>query len=182
MDNRIINSAIWLCRVTLVLTFAVFIAALFVAIHSRISPATYSDWYLVDPFKAGMADFQLVFHQEKGYALNELNNMVVFWLLFRLVGFVVLIWLIFRQILGILHALGDLNVFYAENIHRFRQIALFGVILAIWSSFNIRIDSAVSALSFTLPLGPLLFAVASRVLAEIFQEGRRLHEDSNSII
>jgi hypothetical protein len=182
MDNRVINSAIWLCRISLVLTFAVFLAALFVAIHLQINPAAYSDWYLVDPFKAGMADFKLTFDEEKGYVLKELSSAIVFWLLFRLTGFIVLIWLIFRQILGVLNALGNLNVFYAENIRRFKQIALFGIILAVWSSFNIGIDQEISTLSFTLPLGPVLFAVGSRVLAEIFEEGKRLHEDSNSII
>ena len=48
--------------------------------------------------------------------------------------------------------------------------------------FNFIYQPEVSEFTFAIPFGPLAFALGCRVLADVFEEGMVLTEDSKSII
>lgn len=183
MNNRILQAAHLLVRFTLLLVVAVYIAIVLVVVYWHIAPEAFAEWYIMHPFHAGSAAFLLQHgpHAD-GMTLTDLGHGLVYWLVLRTTCFFVLAVLALRRVLRIVDSVRTAQTFYASNITHFRHLAWIGFLYAALSAFNVGMIAGESVVHFKLPFVPLLFALGCLVLAEIFREGERLRQDSESII
>ncbi|MEM7297475.1 MAG: DUF2975 domain-containing protein [Bacteroidota bacterium] len=90
--------------------------------------------------------------------------------------------LIFLQIIQVLKSLKEKLTFYETNISGLNRLALYGIFISFLSSVNFLVSESQFNVYTSIPFGPLAFTFGCKVLAEIFEEGKRLREDNNSIV
>lgn len=143
---------------------------------------------LNDAFQAGYGVNGIQVYQQEAQLpsnailMSELSRGMMYWLFFRVTIFVALTILITRAALRIVYSIGSLKTFYQDNIRHLKAIALYAFIAFIFSTFNFIHFEGTSEWHFKTAFGPLILAVAARVLAEVFNEGKKLLEEQNLII
>ena len=115
-------------------------------------------------------------------SLNELSMTAKMWFLLRVSIFFVLTILIVRGFKKIVLSVKSKETFYEGNINNFKSLSRYGLIIAIFSSFNFLILPETFRINFDVPFGAIAFSLACLVLAYIFEEGKELTEDKNSIV
>lgn len=183
MNNRILQTAHLLTRLTLMVTVAVYAAIVLVVIYWHIAPEAFAEWHIANPFHAGTSTFNLQRgpHAE-GLALTDIERGPLYWLLLRTTCFFALTVLALRKVLHILKGVRSAQTFYTSHITHFQHLAGIGLLYAGLSVFNWGVIAGESILHLKVPFMPLLFALGCLVLAEIFREGERLRQDAEAII
>lgn len=183
MQNRVIQSALLLTRLSLWLAIAVYGVMIFMLVYWLIDPTHFDQWVIVNPFIAGSAGFQVQRTPvDQGIALSGLSAGMMYWLAIRTTFFFLLVFLALRKVLKVLNSVNATKVFHPDNVKNFKQLAMIGLIYAILCTVNFGVIDGISTVNLAIPFEPLLFAAGCWVLSEIFAEGQRLKEDSNSII
>ncbi len=114
--------------------------------------------------------------------LSELSYVSIYWLYIRTALFILLTLLILRSIFQVLRSISHAETFHKANAHHFRSIGSYTLILFVLGSFNFGMYQGEGQFFFQLAFGPLLFALAAFVLAEVFREGSKLQEDKNLVV
>ena len=183
MHNKVIHWAYWVIQVVWYLTMAMYAILLGIVIYWHFEPSAFDEWHLQQPFQAGAANWSFAKSpQAQGATLNDLGAGMVYWLVGRTTLFFVLLALCLRKALSILVSIKQKAVFYDRNTQAFKQLAFLGLGFAVVSFFNFGTVAGVTTYYFRIPFGALLFSAACWVLSEVFAEGKRLYEDSNSIV
>ncbi len=188
MNNQIIRVAFLLSKGVMVLAIVLFFVFVAAVIHWHFDPTFYSRVDVSNCFRPGYGVNDIIYYPASkslpsdAILLSNLNHMMVYWLLLRGAFFVFLTVAILRKVILILQSLQNTRTFYIGNIGHFRSIASLAFLGFIMSCFNFSYLDNGLQFSFTIAFGPLLLAVASLVLAEIFKEGSQLMEDKNLII
>jgi len=183
MQNKVIIAAIWITRITIGFVLLTFAAILGFVIYWHINPEYFDNWYLLNPFKPGSASFNFQrSNTAVGMTFNDLGSTNVYWMMIRTTLFSAIVLFAQRLILKVLYSVGSTATFYVENIRYFKRLAMTGIVFSLVSFFNFGIIDGQWQFFLSIPFVPLLFATACYVMAEIFKEGNRLQEDSNSII
>lgn len=119
---------------------------------------------------------------EPNVPLSKLPNAMMYWIVVRTLAFVVLVRAIIRSSLKILSNIATLKTFYDENIKSFEAMTRYGFIIALLSAFNFMYFDGHFTASFSFPFGPLIFALACGILAQVFSQGRTLSEEQKLIV
>lgn len=120
---------------------------------------------------------------ENGYVLlKDFSQSMKGWLLLRGISQMGLTFFIIRILRRIVTSVQSNATFYEGNIQYFKRMSFYGAGIVLISSFNLLIQAEGTHLSLTIPFAPIAFTLGCLILAEIFQEGKILLEDKNSII
>ncbi len=114
--------------------------------------------------------------------LSEISPIMVYWLLLRTSLFVFLSIKMIQSALRIISSMQSLQTFYLGNIKHLRSIGLFAFFSFLLSIFNFYYSQGGFNFHFKTAFAPLILAIASYVLAEVFREGAKLVEEKNLII
>lgn len=137
-------------------------------------------------FKAGIGVTNLQYSPDymppKAIVLGEISVAMMLWLLVRNTIFFFLGWMIIVEITRILNSIKSLDVFYFSNIQSFKKIGKVCFLIAGFAFFNFHVAEQGVNFDFTVPFMPVLFGLASYVLAGVFEQGQQLTEDKNSIV
>lgn len=139
-------------------------------------------------FDPGYGINEINFHLDKeripsnAILLSDLNAVMVCWLLLRGSFFFAISLFVIHKVIDVLKRVRQIKTFYIDNIQRFKTISRILFIGFIVSCFNFSYIAGDFRLGLTIAWSPLLFSMASLVLAEIFKEGKELLEDKNMIV
>lgn len=189
MDNRIISIALVVSKALIWVAIALFVAFTIMIIHWHFNPEAYAYIDVSKAFKAGFGvnvDIKLS-ESSKNAAINavwmsELNHGMVYWIFIRSSFFLIISILILQKVIKVLQSIKSLKTFYKDNIIHFQQMAKLAFVAFLLSCFNIDYHDGEYGFHLKSAFGPLIFALACLVLAEIFKEGRRLLEDQKLIV
>ena len=114
----------------------------------------------------------------KKHALPQLTVAALLFNWLKFCAMLVLLTLLFQRALRIIQSLQNWKTFSQMNVHHFRSIGYYLLILAALASVNfLQFANSAGTLSFSLPLGWFAAALSAFVLAEIFKEGQQLAEE-----
>ncbi len=182
--NRIIQLSIWITKSVIAIVALVSLLTVIFVIHWHMDAAFYKNLYLVNGFQAGLNSFNLRFsgNELTNIRLSELGSATIVWIFIRNAVILAFVLVILNMIIAVLKSISNLETFYDQNIRNFRKIANIGFVLTLIAFFNFGTVDGVTSWNFTIPFQPLLFSSSFLVLAEVFKEGKRLAEDSKSIV
>ena len=183
MKNSMINTAITVTRLVLVTVIVFFLMYLGIIVYSNLNPDFFEKWVWLDITKSDSIDFR--FGQTKApgsLSLQDIGPLALAWLYIRMSAYFVLVFLMIKKGLSILLSVKNHETFHVQNVKYFKQLSLLALIIAAFKCLIISPSGDHYLFNFNLPFEPLLFSLACRVMAEVFLEGGRLSEDSNSII
>ncbi len=184
MHNPVIRVAITVSRITLILTAITFTLFIGVVIYWQfVDIEVLENWKLVNPFQAGSGNLKMQRGPNaEGITFNQIGSTMVLWLVIRTSIFFVLVWLALKEVIKILIAIRQERTFFSENISHFQRLGTIGFLFSLFSLFNFGTINEQTTFYFAIPFEPILFSLGAWVLAEIFREGGKFREDSNSII
>lgn len=122
------------------------------------------------------------------FFVNKLSPSMLIWLFAQLVIVVFCFFNISQQIILILKNFGSLKTFYEGNITSFRKMGFYALVTVPILAFKFISyydpiqNYAFESRMIDLPFGPIAFALACFVLAEVFEQGRKLKEENESIL
>lgn len=186
MDSKIIHVASVTSKVLLYLSYLAMALFTFGLIYWLLDPVALADIKI-----RGMGDFTTASNQiaigngpeaTGVLTIGELNRYMVFWLYFRVIFYLGIFALIIQKVQTILNSIERLETFIMDNIRSLKDMAKLGVVLFLFSSFQFFYANGEGNLSLNFAIGPLLFTIACLVLAEVFNEGRKLLEEKNLIV
>jgi len=170
----------------LVLVILLYGVLLFVFIYSLMDPSKFESVRLTGAFSPGFSfgnvdvctncqigDYSLLVNLSTGMKL---------WLIFRASVLFLSLFVIITIFKRIIKSVSSKLTFYEGNIKNFRTLTYLGLMLTAFSSFNFFVQGEISDVNFSIAFGPIAFTAACWLLSDIFEEGRKLHEDKNSII
>lgn len=112
------------------------------------------------------------------YPLEKLSAVTLVFNLTQYSAFFILLILIFTKVLQVIGSLKNWKTFSQNNVHHFRKIGSFLLIIAALTSVGfMHSQSGQINLSFYLPISWLAAALSAFLLAEIFKEGQQLAEE-----
>ncbi|WP_299364099.1 hypothetical protein [Winogradskyella sp.] len=175
-----------LCNIIIVVNIFMFALLLLIVVSSFFTNK-YSNYVaLIDGVKAGFGTTNLKFisfDTEKVVVLSSLTSAMKIWFILRNLVFTVIIIKVILIIKKVVKSIKSLNTFYMGNIAYFKHLAILGWIGAFFSAFNFLTgDEDYSMIHFTIPFGPIAFAIACLILSHVFDEGKSLLDDKNSIV
>lgn len=184
-SNNTLRWGLRLCNVILV--FNILASAIFTAfiLTSFFYANLTDDIILVDGFKSGfgIGNYKKVTTVEEGMLLfSSLSAIMKIWLLLRGVVFFVITIYGLLIVKKIIKSIKSLKTFYEGNIESFRLLAKLGFIASFISSFNFIFQEGISNFHFSIPFGTLAFGLGCLILSIVFEEGKALTEDKESII
>lgn len=89
---------------------------------------------------------------------------------------------ILKTVLKLIRSIKDLRTFRKENVESFRNIGLLFILLLILNITTIRETGGTMTLTVQFLLNYAVYSLICFVLAEIFKEGNRLHEETQLTI
>ncbi len=188
MKNQILSYSILLSSFILYLIGGLILINTAVTIYWHIDPSFFSNIEVTETFKAGYGNQSFEYHpgtppKESGRVfMDDLNHTMIYWIFFRGTFFMVLNILIIQKAIQLLKSIESLQTFYKNNIHVFKQLSKLGFAGVVFACFNfIYLDGELN-INLTIPFAPLLFAMACLVMAEVFDEGRKLLEEQKLIV
>lgn len=182
--NVIIKSAtliLWVCLGFMLLIIALLVA---MAIHWHLDRSFYDDFYLVNGFIAGLSSFNLTLSTDKttGVSLGQLSSGVLLWQISRAIFLLLLAAYSTKTMISVFNSVKDLKTFYEENIRAFKKLVVAGGIATVIASFNFGTIDEVISWNFSIPFRPIIYTSICYVLSEVFKEGKKLQEESNSFV
>lgn len=185
-DSNILKWARWLCWTIIIVGGALFLLFLFAILHSLISPESYSHVDLSEAFDPGFGINGMRIRGDNKQITLDLAEVSVgmkIWLLIRGIIFMGVILLIARHMLKVLSSIQTLKTFYNANVTHFRRMTIYAFVGVLFSSFNFYDTPGEGAeFMFTIPFGPLAFALLLGVVTVVFKEGNRLMEDQKLFV
>ena len=182
--NLIIKAATWILYGSLVVLAIVLLSLVAMGIHWHMDKSFYENFYLVNGFQAGLDSFRLKISHDHlpVISLADVSNGTIYWILIRNSIIIIIFILIVKKMLDILRSIRDLNTFYEGNVTAFRQLALLSLLSALVAFFNFGAVGEEIIWNFTVPFKPIISTAICLTLSEVFKEGKRLFDDSKTII
>jgi len=186
--NHVIEAALFLCKIIFIVCVVMLSTFTIVLVYWYVDPSVFSRVDVTHNFGGGFGlDGFRVYTEGQvppadGLMLSQLSLLMVCWLYVKAAFFTTIVLLILRRITRILKSIHSIQSFYQENIAHFKAMAQYGFIAFAISCFDFMYWQDQFTISLNFAWGPLAFAVACLVLAEVFKEGRDLLEDQKSIV
>jgi hypothetical protein len=114
--------------------------------------------------------------------LRELRPSSAWFNLLQLVLSGLIGYLMIGEVIRILRSVKAWQTFSEANIRSFRRLGYFCLALLVLNCLRILSTGTTSAISFHIDFNLLLFMLTAFILAEIFREGQRLHEQEKLTI
>jgi len=186
LKTRPLKLSIYFIQVIKLLISIFMVAFTVTLIYSLMNTDAFSGLTIEDGFSPGLdiGNFRIcsACDSDQYLAVSALSPAMKFWLLVRGIILFSLVLKSLQIVLRIVRSIQSRSSFYEKNITGFLILSKLGLVIAFFSSFNFFIQGDVSDVQFAIPLGPIGYVLACKLLAEIFREGKMLSEDSNSII
>ncbi|NQY27942.1 MAG: DUF2975 domain-containing protein [Flavobacteriaceae bacterium] len=191
--NRLLNIAITICKIIKLIYILSFILTTVIFIHIQIDREAYNDIkinYTGTPttFSIGLnksySDKWKDPYNEV-YVLEKLTTTTIYLIYFKFTCIFILLFLSIKEFQNIIQSVKRLDTFRLNNILSFRQIGKYSILYFILTllyfilSFNNTLYFGQGGFSQTsISFTPLLFALISFILAEIFKEGNKLQQEN----
>lgn len=196
--NRLLNIAIAICKFTKIIYILSFIATTVIFIHIQIDREAYNDIKInhtgntPTTFSIGLnksySDNWKDPSTLKGNEVNVLKKSTtttIYLIYFKFTCIFILLFLSIKEFQNIIQSVKRLDTFRQNNIISFRQIGKYSILyfLLILLYFALSFNNSLyfgqgtfsqTSISFT----PLLFALISFILAEVFKEGNKLQQEN----
>ena len=119
---------------------------------------------------------------------TKLHAGMILWLTFQLFMVLVFLYFIADEVIKVLRNFKDMRTFYEENILSFRKMGRYGLFIAATLAIRIMLYNnpetgyELSNVRVKIPFAEIAFALACFVLADVFEQGRKLKEENESIL
>lgn len=183
--NKTLQWSNILCNIIIAVNILMFVSLLLIVISSFFTNRLSDYVALIDGVKAGFGTTNLrfiAFDTKKVVVLSDLTPWMKIWFMFRNLVFTIIIIKGIVIVKKVIASIKSLNTFTGNSIY-FKKLATLGWIGAFFSTFNFLADQGdYSVFHFTIPFGPIAFALACLILSQVFKEGKSLLDDKNSIV
>ena len=191
--NRLLNIALGICKLTKLIYILSFILTTIIFIHIQIDREAYND--LKINHTGTSATFSIGLNKSSSdkwknpyndvYVLEKLTTTTIHLIYFKFTSIFILLFLSIKEFQNIIQSVKRLDTFRLNNIISFRQIGKYLILYFILTllyfilSFNNTLYFGQGGFSQTsISFTPLLFALISFILAEIFKEGNKLQQEN----
>lgn len=181
--NVIIKATAFVLQSCIWLIFLISILLIIMVFHWHLNSGFYENFYLSNGFKAGLSfGITISSNQMPGISLGQLSSGILIWQVVRVIIMMILAIISLKIWIRIIHSVSGLKAFYHENIKAFKKLAIIGFIIVLVSSFNFGMMNGNDQWHFTIPFGALIYSFICYILREVFKEGLKLQEESNSFV
>lgn len=192
--NRLLNIAIGSCKFLKLIYILSFIFTSIIFIHIQIDREAYngikinhtgdtSTTFSIGSIKSHSDKLNDPYNEV--YVLEKLTTITIYLIYFKFTCIFILLFLSIKEFQNIIQSVKRLDTFRRNNILSFRQIGKYSILYFILTLlyFTLTFDNTLyfgqggfsqTSISFT----PLLFALISFILAEIFKEGNKLQQEN----
>ena len=186
-SSSIIHYSLQVCRIFIGLSVVLLFGFICFLIIGYLSPATVGNVDISDLFNPGFGIGNIIVGSTassvgKTVTMKDINLLTVFWLILRAIIFFLIAIGILLKVIRILKSIKSPETFYVDNVKDFRVLAKYGLAGFVMSSFNLGVINQSWEFRVAPILSLLLFSGACLVLSEVFNEGRLLLEDKQSIV
>lgn len=190
--NKLLNIAITICKFTKLIYILLFITATVFFIHFQIDREAYNEFDAKINHTATPTTFSIGLNKSYSdkwkdsstlkdnevYVLDKLTTTTIYLTYFKISCVIILLFLSIKEFQNVIQSVKTLNTFHLNNILSFRRIGKYSIIYFILT-FNNTFYFEQGGYSHTsLSFTPLLFAIISFILAEIFKEGNKLQQEN----
>ena len=192
--NKLLNIGIGSCKILKLIYSLSFILTTIVFIHFQIDREAYNDIKINNT--GTTTTFSIGVNKSSSdkwkdpyndiYVLEKLPTTTIYLVYFKFTCIFILLFLSIKEFQNIIQSVQRLDTFRLNNIQSFRQIGkyltLYFILTLVY--FILAFDNTLyfgqggfsqTSISFT----PLLFAIISFILAEIFKEGNKLQQEND---
>ncbi len=157
-------------------------------IHFQINPATYSELPIIIPDSTSI--FRIDTESFKGdniiniknLKLTSWNTLSLYFTFLQYTASLILIFLSIDEFKKILLSVKNLQTFRNTNVHAFRKIGFYCLLISFLNIFSYYEFSNYSKITFSISLNTLPFALFAFILSEIFKEGNNLKKENELTI
>ena len=193
--NRLLNIAVAICKFTKLIYILSFIATTVIFIHIQIDREAYNDLDIKTNHTSASTTFSIGLNKSYSdkwedpynevYVLEKLTTTTIYLIYFKFTCIFILLFLSIKEFQNIIQSVKRLDTFRLNNILSFRQIGKYSILYFILTilyfilNFNNTLYFGQGGFSQTsISFTPLLFALISFILAEIFKEGNKLQQEN----
>ena len=191
--NRLLNIAVTICKLLKLIYILSFIFTTIIFIHIQIDREAYNDLkinhtgisttFSIGLNKSSSDKWKNPYNDV--YVIEKLTTTTIHLIYFKFTSIFILLFLSIKEFQNIIQSVKRLDTFRLNNIMSFRQIGKYLILYFILTllyfilSFNNTLYFGQGGFSQTsISFTPLLFALISFILAEIFKEGNKLQQEN----
>lgn len=192
--NRLLNIAIGSCKFLKLTYILSIILTTIIFIHIQINREAYND-IKINNTGTPTTTFSIGLNKNYSdkwkdpynevYVLGKLTTTTIYLIYFKFTCIFILLFLSIKEFQNIIKSVKRLDTFRLNNILSFRQIGIYSILYFILTllyftlTFNNTLYFGQGGFSQTsISFTPLLFALISFILAEIFKEGNKLQQEN----
>ena len=195
--NKLLNIAIGICKFLKLIYILSFIVITINFIHIQIDKEAYNDLKInhTDPQRTLSVGINKSYSDKwenpynEVYVLGKLTTTTKYLIYFKFTCILALLFLSIKEFQNIIQSVKRLDTFRLNNIISFRKIGKYLILYFVLTLlyFTLTFENSLyfgqgvfsqTSISFT----PLLFALISFILAEIFKEGNKLQQEKDLTI
>ena len=195
--NKLLNIAIGICKFLKLIYILSFVLITIVFIHIQIDKEAYNDLKInqTDPQTTLSVGINKRYSDKwknpynEVYVLGKLTTTTIYLIYFKFTCIFALLFLSIKEFQNIIQSVKRLDTFRLNNILSFRKIGKYLILYFVLTLlyFLLTFENTLyfgqggfnqTSISFT----PLLFALISFILAEIFKEGNKLQQENELTI
>ena len=187
--NTLLNIAIVICKFSRILCVVVFLILTGAFVHYQINPSSYEN----SNFKTNINDsatfFKItstdkinvdgeVLEDSDVFAFSKLKTSSLYFNYIKLSVVLYLIFLCVKEFQNLIESVKEIKTFQKRNISTFKKIGKYFLILTVLMSYTSYTYKEGNISSFQLLPTPLILALLSYIMSEIFKEGYKLSEEN----
>jgi hypothetical protein len=195
--NKLLNIAIGICKFLKLIYILSFVVITIIFIHIQIDKEAYNDLKInhTDPQTTLSVGINKSYSDKwenpynEVYVLEKLTTTTIYLIYFKFACIFALLFLSIKEFQNIIQSVKRLDTFRLNNILSFRKIGKYLILYFMLTLlfFTLSFKNSLyfwqggfiqTSISFT----PLLFALISFILAEIFKEGNKLQQENELTI
>ena len=183
--RRLLNDAAIICKFFCLLVLIALAALALGFVYWHINPEYFSKYNLApNSYKPGFGFsytpgwVNLNPTEKDPFVLSKLTHSGLYFIYFQISATLILTFLSLKEGLNIVSSVKLMETFRSKNIVSFQKIARYQFFIFILSSFIVVSAKDAHYHSFHIAFMPLGYMVIAYVLAEIFKEGKDLHEEN----
>jgi hypothetical protein len=195
--NKLLNIAIGICKFLKLIYILSFVVITIIFIHIQIDKEAYNDLKInhTDPQTTLSVGINKSYSNKwenpynEVYVLEKLTTTTIYLIYFKFACIFALLFLSIKEFQNIIQSVKRLDTFRLNNILSFRKIGKYLILyfmltlLYFTLSFKNTLYFGQGGFSQTsISFTPLLFALISFILAEIFKEGNKLQQENELTI
>ncbi len=141
----------------------------------KISTAGNSTFYSVDKYSKFKGK---IFNDEDVFTLDKIKVSSLYFLYFRTIAILILVFLCFKRFQNVIESLKSIESFKKSNVLYLKRLAFYLFLIFIVNLYVYIGFEEGSLTSISISVTPLLLALLSIILAEVFKEGNQLMEEN----